>query len=161
MAVSGLDLHIEQGSVFGLLGPNGAGKTTTLRMIMHILAPDEGSIRILGQPSSERTQDLIGYLPEERGLYNRMKVREVLVFLVALKGLSEAEATVRVHKWLERLGLGWLAFGCIVIGVLPGLGGPNGVAILLPLTFTMDPTSAIVMRPAVAIMGLKLRAVRR
>src|SRR5271157_6087263 len=105
VAVSDLSLHIEQGAVFGLLGPNGAGKTTSLRMIVHILAPDEGAIRVLGQPPSDRTQDLIGYLPEERGLYPRMKVREVLVFLAALKGLSEAEASVRVHEWLERLGL--------------------------------------------------------
>jgi ABC-2 type transport system ATP-binding protein len=105
VAVSDLSLRIEQGAVFGLLGPNGAGKTTSLRMIMHILAPDEGAIRVLGQPASDRTQDLIGYLPEERGLYARMKVREVLVFLAALKGLSEAEASVRVHEWLERLGL--------------------------------------------------------
>jgi ABC-2 type transport system ATP-binding protein len=105
LAVSDLSLHIEEGAVFGLLGPNGAGKTTSLRMIMRILVPDEGSIRVLGQPASDRTQDLIGYLPEERGLYARMKVREVLVFLVALKGLSEAEASVRVHEWLERLGL--------------------------------------------------------
>src|SRR5208283_3568588 len=105
VAVSDLSLHIEQGAVFGLLGPNGAGKTTSLRMIMHILAPDEGSIQVLGQPASDRTMDLVGYLPEERGLYARMKVREVLVFLAALKGLSEAEAAVRVHAWLERLDL--------------------------------------------------------
>ncbi|MGD0228447.1 MAG: ATP-binding cassette domain-containing protein [Terriglobia bacterium] len=105
VAVSDLSLHIEQGAVFGLLGPNGAGKTTSLRMIMNILAPDEGSVQVFGQPASARTQDLTGYLPEERGLYNRMKVREVLVFLAALKGLSEAEATVRVHEWLERLDL--------------------------------------------------------
>ena len=105
VAVSGLDLHVEQGAVFGLLGPNGAGKTTSLRMIMNILVPDEGTIQVLGQPASERTQDLIGYLPEERGLYNKMKVREVLVFLGALKGLSEAEADSRVRVWLERLGL--------------------------------------------------------
>ncbi len=105
VAVSGLSLRIEQGAVFGLLGPNGAGKTTSLRMIMHILVPDEGAIRVLGQPASDRTLDLIGYLPEERGLYARMKVREVLVFLAALKGLSEAQATVRVLEWLERLEL--------------------------------------------------------
>jgi ABC-2 type transport system ATP-binding protein len=105
VAVADLSLHVEQGAVFGLLGPNGAGKTTSLRMVMHILVPDEGSIQVLGKPVSERTQDLIGYLPEERGLYTRMKVREVLVFLAALKGLSEAEATRRVGEWLERLGL--------------------------------------------------------
>ena len=105
VAVSGLSLHIEEGAVFGLLGPNGAGKTTSLRMMMNILVPDEGSIRVFGQPPSGRTQDLIGYLPEERGLYARMKVREVLVFLAALKGLSEAEASRNVGAWLERLGL--------------------------------------------------------
>ncbi|MFZ0964427.1 MAG: ATP-binding cassette domain-containing protein [Terriglobia bacterium] len=105
VAVSDLSLHVEQGAVFGLLGPNGAGKTTSLRMIMNVLVPDEGAIQVLGQPASARTQDLIGYLPEERGLYPKMKVREVLVFLAALKGLSEAEATVRVHEWLERLDL--------------------------------------------------------
>jgi ABC-2 type transport system ATP-binding protein len=105
VAVDDLSLRVEQGAVFGLLGPNGAGKTTTLRMIMHILGPDEGTIQVLGQPASGRTQDLIGYLPEERGLYARMKVREVLVFLAALKGLSEAEALKRVRQWLERLEL--------------------------------------------------------
>ncbi len=105
VAVSDLSLHIEQGAVFGLLGPNGAGKTTSLRMILQILSPDQGVIHVFGQPVSARTQQLIGYLPEERGLYARMKVREVLVFLAALKGLTEAEASVRVHQWLERMGL--------------------------------------------------------
>ena len=104
-AVDNLSLAIREGAVFGLLGPNGAGKTTTLRMIMRVLIPDEGSIRVLGEPVSERTQDLVGYLPEERGLYNRMKVREVLRFLGALKGLSESEAERRALSWLERLEL--------------------------------------------------------
>jgi len=105
VAVDDLSLRVEQGAVFGLLGPNGAGKTTSLRMIMHILAPDDGTVQVLRQPASARTQDLIGYLPEERGLYAKMKVREVLVFLAALKGLSETEATRRVGEWLERLDL--------------------------------------------------------
>jgi ABC-2 type transport system ATP-binding protein len=104
-AVDDLNLHIQRASIFGLLGPNGAGKTTTLRMIMRILIPDSGSIRVLDRPLDEDTQDLIGYLPEERGLYNRMKVRQVLVFLAALKGLSEAEAGRRAAEWLERLEL--------------------------------------------------------
>jgi ABC-2 type transport system ATP-binding protein len=104
-AVSNLSLEIKEGAVFGLLGPNGAGKTTSLRMLMRVLIPDEGSIRVLGEPVSERTQDRVGYLPEERGLYNRMKVREVLRLLGALKGLSEIEATHRALAWLERLEL--------------------------------------------------------
>jgi ABC-2 type transport system ATP-binding protein len=104
-AVGNLNLRIGRGAVFGLLGPNGAGKTTTLRMIMRILIPDEGSIQVLGRPLNDSTQDLIGYLPEERGLYPRMKVRQVLVFLAALKGLSEDEADRRTSEWLERLEL--------------------------------------------------------
>ncbi len=103
--VKDLSLTIRQGALFGLLGPNGAGKTTTLRMMMRILIPDEGRIEILGQPLSDRSQDLIGYLPEERGLYPRMEVLQVLVFLGALKGLPEAEAERRARQWLERLGL--------------------------------------------------------
>ncbi len=104
-AVGDLSLRIRQGALFGLLGPNGAGKTTTLRMLMRILIPDEGSIHVLGAPLSERTQDWIGYLPEERGLYPRMQVRKLLVFLGALKGLSEKEANRRAREWLERLEL--------------------------------------------------------
>jgi ABC-2 type transport system ATP-binding protein len=105
-AVSSLTMGIKEGAVFGLLGPNGAGKTTTLRMIVRILIPDAGSVRVLGQPLSERTQDLIGYLPEERGLYRQMRLVEILRFLGALKGLPEAESERRARAWLERLGLG-------------------------------------------------------
>jgi ABC-2 type transport system ATP-binding protein len=104
-AVSHLSLGIRQQAVYGLLGPNGAGKTTTLRMIVRILMPDDGTIQVLGQPLGERAQDLIGYLPEERGLYRRMRVHEILVFLAALKGLEEKDAARRASLWLERLGL--------------------------------------------------------
>ena len=104
-AVEKLSFSIAEGHVFGLLGPNGAGKTTSLRMLMRVLIPDEGSITILGKAADDRTPDLIGYLPEERGLYPRMKIREVLVFFGALKGLSEAEANQRARQWLERLDL--------------------------------------------------------
>jgi len=110
LAVNNLSLRINAGSVFGLLGPNGAGKTTTLRMILRIMVPDEGSIEMLGRPLTESSQDRIGYLPEERGLYTRMKVREVLLFLAGLKGLDDHEAGRRVDEWLERLELNqWAA----------------------------------------------------
>ena len=105
-AVSDLSFRIEEGAVFGLLGPNGAGKTTTLRMVMSILVPDQGTIRVLGEPAGDRTQDRIGYLPEERGLYAKMQVQPLLVFLGALKGLSESDAKRRAGEWLERLELG-------------------------------------------------------
>jgi ABC-2 type transport system ATP-binding protein len=104
-AVSSLTMEIKEGAVFGLLGPNGAGKTTTLRMIVRILIPDQGSVRVLGRPLSERTQELIGYLPEERGLYRQMRLLEILRFLGALKGLPEAESERRARIWLDRLGL--------------------------------------------------------
>ncbi|HTV55516.1 MAG TPA: ATP-binding cassette domain-containing protein [Terriglobia bacterium] len=106
VAVNKLDLCIKAGALFGILGPNGAGKTTTLRMIMRMLIPDEGTLRVFGQALSDSVQDMIGYLPEERGLYPRMKVLDVLVFLGGLKGLVEADARVRAQKWLHRLEIG-------------------------------------------------------
>jgi ABC-2 type transport system ATP-binding protein len=104
-AVNAVSLKVRAGAILGLLGPNGAGKTTTIRMIMNILVPDEGSIRVLGELVSDKTREKIGYLPEERGLYPRMKVLEIIVFLAALHGLTEAEAERRGKEWLERLGL--------------------------------------------------------
>src|SRR5438045_9662393 len=106
VAVSNLTLRVPKGSVYGLLGPNGAGKTTTIRMILNIIAPDQGTIRILGVPSSDaRITDRIGYLPEERGLYRTMQVRRVLRFLAELKGVNGRTAEARIDEWLERLSL--------------------------------------------------------
>ena len=104
-AVGGLSFRIPEKSIFGLLGPNGAGKTTTLRMIMRVLVPDTGTIRVQDQPVSDRTQELIGYLPEERGLYPRMELCKVLTFLGALRGLTESDAERKAMDWLERLEL--------------------------------------------------------
>jgi ABC-2 type transport system ATP-binding protein len=105
VAVDHVSLKVPTGAVLGLLGPNGAGKTTTIRMIMNILVPDEGKIRVMDKPVTDDTRDLICYLPEERGLYPRMKVIEIVVFLGALHGLSESEARKRGYEWLEKLGL--------------------------------------------------------
>jgi ABC-type uncharacterized transport system, ATPase component len=106
-AVDDISFDVRAGIIFGLLGPNGAGKTTTIRMIMNIIIPDSGSIRVLGRPSTETTR-LIGYLPEERGLYRRMKVGDHLVFLGEIRGLEPKLAKQRVGEWLERLDLaGW------------------------------------------------------
>jgi ABC-2 type transport system ATP-binding protein len=109
VAVKELSLAVPRGSVYGLLGPNGAGKTTTIRMILNVIAPDTGAIRVLGAPSGDiGVVDRVGYLPEERGLYRKMKVRRVLRFLGELKGLSAREADRRIDGWLGRLGLaGW------------------------------------------------------
>jgi len=105
IAVNAVSLKVRAGAILGLLGPNGAGKTTTIRMIMNILVPDSGSIHVLDEPVSDKTRDKIGYLPEERGLYPRMKVLEIIVFLAALHGLTQAEAARRAREWLDRLGL--------------------------------------------------------
>jgi ABC-2 type transport system ATP-binding protein len=104
-AVSDLSLRVKPGRVFGLIGPNGAGKTTTIRMIVNITVPDSGRIELLGQPMTTAMQDRIGYLPEERGLYRKMKVGEQLRFFAELKGVSGAEADRRIDDWLKKLGL--------------------------------------------------------
>ena len=106
VAVRNLSLRVPRGAVYGLLGPNGAGKTTTIRMILNIIAPDSGTIRILGHPADDATiTDRIGYLPEERGLYRKMQVRRVLRFLAELKGLKRDDADRRIDSWLERFDL--------------------------------------------------------
>ena len=105
MAVDGITFSVPKGSIFGLLGPNGAGKTTTIRMIMNIIAPDSGTISIMGRPSTEAAARLIGYLPEERGLYRKMKVVDHMVFLGEIRGLERAVAKKRADEWLERLTL--------------------------------------------------------
>ena len=105
-AVSDLSLTIPAGTVYALLGPNGAGKTTTIRMILHLIAPDAGSITVLGRPAgTPGVSDCIGYLPEERGLYRKMRVRRVLRFLSALKGVPTGVADRRIDWWLDRLEL--------------------------------------------------------
>ena len=106
VAVDAVSFAVPQGSLFGLLGPNGAGKTTVIRMIMDILAPDRGEVRLRGRPRTRDDLRRIGYLPEERGLYRRMTVTDQLVFLGELHGVPRGEATKRAAQWLERLGLG-------------------------------------------------------
>src|SRR5947199_6535621 len=105
-AVNALSLSVPSGIIYGLLGPNGAGKTTTLRMIMDIYEPDDGTVRLFDQVGGGRTNSArIGYLPEERGLYPRMRVLDVLVFLAEAKGVDRRSARVKALQWLERLGL--------------------------------------------------------
>jgi len=105
LAVDDLSMVVPQGAVYGLLGPNGAGKTTTIRMIMRIIAPDTGEVLLDGRPVDDDRRRLIGYLPEERGLYRKMKVLEHLVYLGTIRGVSPGEARKRASAWLERLEL--------------------------------------------------------
>jgi len=102
-AVEDLSLSVEEGSIYGFIGPNGSGKTTTMRMIMNIIYPDRGSIRVLGKTSDGARLENVGYMPEERGLYKKMKLRELLLFYGELRGGRSVDA--EVDSWLERFDL--------------------------------------------------------
>jgi ABC-2 type transport system ATP-binding protein len=104
-AVRDLSFDVRAGRVFGFLGPNGAGKTTTIRMIVGITAPDEGTIELFGEHISHTLQNRIGYLPEERGLYKKMKVVDQLKYFAELKGVSNKDAEKKIDFWLERMNL--------------------------------------------------------
>ena len=101
-ALNHVSMEVPEGSIYGLLGPNGAGKTTLLRIINQITAPDHGSIHFEGSPIGQEHRPMIGYLPEERGLYQKMKVGEQALYLAQLKGLSKQEATRRLHTWFRK-----------------------------------------------------------
>ncbi|NRA57817.1 MAG: ATP-binding cassette domain-containing protein [Phycisphaerales bacterium] len=105
VAVEGLDLRVQSGSLTGLIGPNGAGKSTTIRMLMSILFPDSGTLSVLGKRSALESKDRIGYLPEERGVYRKMKVTHFLKYMGKLKGLRDPELGQRVAHWLDRVQL--------------------------------------------------------
>lgn len=104
-AVDSISFKVEQGHIYGVLGPNGAGKTTTIRMIMNILVPDSGSILLFDQKMSDALKSRIGYLPEERGLYQKMKVGELLKFMGELRGLTVNEAKTKGNEWLSKFDL--------------------------------------------------------
>jgi ABC-2 type transport system ATP-binding protein len=104
-AVDGLSFRVPRGVIFGLLGPNGAGKTTSIRMIMNITAPDSGTIRVLGRAMDRESQNRIGYLPEERGLYRKMKVIDHLLFLADIKNVDRESAKKRIAEWLDKMEL--------------------------------------------------------
>ena len=104
-AVSAVDLEVPEGSIYGFIGPNGSGKTTSMRMILRIIEPDEGTISVFGRTANRTDNDDIAYLPEERGVYRKLKVGQQLVYFGRLKGMSAREAKAAGQAWLERLGL--------------------------------------------------------
>lgn len=105
LAVNGISFTLRRGMVFGLLGPNGAGKTTTIRTILHILQPDGGTILYNGKPFQSQFWNIIGYLPEERGLYRKSRVLDTVLYFAGLKNLKGKEARRSAHYWLEKFGL--------------------------------------------------------
>lgn len=106
VAVDALSLVVPPGVIYGLLGPNGAGKSTTIRMIMNIYVPDGGTVQVFGEPGGRDHSARIGYLPEERGLYPKMRVLDVLLFLAEMKGMDRGTTRPKALQWLDRLGLG-------------------------------------------------------
>lgn len=102
IAVDDLNLQVPSGAIYGFIGPNGSGKTTTLRMILRIIQPDSGEVRVLGKSEGKTADDELGYLPEERGMYKRMKVRQLLIYFARLKGMRNCKS--EVDRWLEKLG---------------------------------------------------------
>jgi len=106
IAVAHMDLVVPEGAIYGFIGPNGAGKSTTIRMIMGILFPDEGSVNVLGLRNAVEARERVGYLPEERGVYRKMKVGAFLRYMGRLKGLGGPDLEKRVRSWLERVDLG-------------------------------------------------------
>jgi ABC-2 type transport system ATP-binding protein len=112
-AVSDLSLEVPKGSIYGFLGQNGAGKTTTIRMVMSIFHPDQGSISVLGHPDAGQVKDRLGYLPEEKGLYKKMKTAEIVAYFGKLKGMDRSTANAKARELLTRYGLGeWLDKRC-------------------------------------------------
>jgi ABC-2 type transport system ATP-binding protein len=160
IAVDELSMSVPAGSIYGFIGPNGSGKTTTIRMIMRIMHPDSGQVRVLGEDSLESANDRIGYLPEERGLYKKMKVKDILRFYAELK--SYPVTTQEVNGWLERMQLSeWgnkkvqalskgMAQKVQFIGAV--IARPSLVILDEPFS-GLDPVNAEVLKDAV--LGLK------
>lgn len=155
-AVNGVDLAIHDGSIHGIIGPNGSGKTTILRMILRIYRPDSGSVTVLGNAHGEAADDRVGYLPEERGLYHRMKVRDVLKYFARLKGhnrpdpdinhwLEKLQATEWSHKRIEQLSKGMAQKIQFIAAVVA-----NPKLVILDEPFSgLDPVNMEVLRDAV------------
>jgi ABC-2 type transport system ATP-binding protein len=155
-AVDDLSLDVPEGTVYGFIGPNGSGKTTTLRMIMRIIHPDRGQISVLGERSFDAASDRVGYLPEERGLYKQMKVRDILRFYGELKGCRDSKS--QIDSWLERFGLAEWA-GKRIEALSKGMAQKvqfiatvvaKPQLVLLDEPFSgLDPVNAVVLREAV------------
>src|SRR5579862_3647108 len=104
-AIDDLHVAVPRGAIYGLIGPSGAGKTTAIRIVMSILFPDSGAVRVLGKPSALEAKDRIGYLPEERGVYRKMRVGSFLSYMGRLKAGADADVQARAARLLGRLGL--------------------------------------------------------
>ncbi len=168
LAVDDLTLRIPKGAIYGFLGPNGAGKTTTIRMVMGIFHPDSGQIRVLGQPNSATLKDRLGYLPEEKGLYKKMRAGEIVAYFGMLKGMDGATAKRKAADLLARFGLGdWIDKRCEVLSKGMGqkvqllgtiLHDPELVILDEPFS-GLDPVNRELMRDTILAMKKSGRTV--
>jgi ABC-2 type transport system ATP-binding protein len=161
VAVDDISFDIPKGSIYGFIGPNGAGKTTTIRMIMSIIYPDAGKIAIFGNPNAESVKDRLGYLPEEKGLYKKMKAGEIVAYFGRLKGMNSRDAKKKAADLLTRFGLGdWIDKKCETLS--KGMGQkvqllgtlihePDLVILDEPFS-GLDPVNRDVMRDAIVQM---------
>ena len=158
VAVDDMNLAIPRGTIYGFLGPNGAGKTTTIRMIMSIILPDEGTLRVLGNPNPQAVKDRLGYLPEEKGLYKKMKAAEIIAYFGRLKGMNGGDAKRKARELLKKYGLGdWVDAKCE--GLSKGMGQKVQVLgtlihepelVILDEPFSgLDPVNVEVMREVI------------
>jgi len=152
VAVAGLSFEIPSGRVFGLLGPNGAGKTTLIRMLMDIIKPDSGTILYDGHPLAESDKDRVTYLPEERGLYRKEKVRDVLEYFALLKGISRSDARSRTLKFLARLEMSDVA-----LRKVEELSKGNQQKIQIAATLISDPEVIILDEPFAGLDPLNVQ----
>ena len=168
LAVDDLSLRIPKGAIYGFLGPNGAGKTTTIRMVMSIFYPDEGRINVLGQPNSDHIKNRIGFLPEEKGLYKKMRAGEIVAYFGMLKGMDAATAKRRARELLAQFGLGdWIDKRCEVLSKGMGqkvqllgtiLHDPELVILDEPFS-GLDPVNRELMRDTILAMKRNGRTV--
>jgi ABC-2 type transport system ATP-binding protein len=155
VAVRDVSFEVEEGEVFGLLGPNGAGKTTLIRILMDIIRPDEGRMTLFGAPHGRIALDRVGYLPEDRGLYTKHRVLDVMVYFGMLKGLRRSEARGRARRWLERVGLPETA-GKKVEQLSKGMGQKVQIA----STLLSDPELCVLDEPFSGLDPVNVRMVQ-
>jgi len=155
VAVNEMTARVPRGCIYGFLGPNGAGKTTTIRMIMSILYPDEGELRVLGNPNAEAVKDRLGYLPEEKGLYKKMRVGDLVTYFGRLKGMNGTDARNRAHELIKRWGLGdWLDKKC------DALSKGMGQKVQIISTLIHDPELVILDEPFSGLDPVNVEVVR-
>ncbi|MBT4162007.1 MAG: ATP-binding cassette domain-containing protein [Gammaproteobacteria bacterium] len=154
-AVRDLSFKVPEGTVYGFLGPNGAGKTSTIRMIMSILYPDSGDLTVLGDSMPERVKDRLGYLPEEKGLYKKMKTRDLITYFGTLKGMSRREATKRARLLLDQFGL----LDCEDLHC-EGLSKGMGQKVQIIATLIHDPDLVILDEPFSGLDPINVELVR-